>query len=115
MANTVKVTKKDMFNAIKALPNVTEEIISFCDHEIELLDKKASRPRGETKAQKENKEIKERILAVLTEEPVIFADVMSASGLSQSKCSSLLRQLCEDNLANKTIVKGKSYYSLVVE
>ena len=43
-----KPTKKEMFNLIKTLLEENTEIVEFCDHEIELLEKKKS--NGKAKA-----------------------------------------------------------------
>lgn len=62
MAN--KITKKEMFTMIKAQVKDNAEMVAFIDHEIELLDKKASNKKA-TKTQEANIGIKATILAVL--------------------------------------------------
>lgn len=53
MANSTvkKMTKKEMYNLIATLNADNTEIVEFCKHEIELLDRKKS--NGNTKANKQ--------------------------------------------------------------
>ena len=62
MANTTKVTKKDMFNEVITIAEGLgrQDIVDFANHEIELLEKKASKSR-QTKTQKENEALMDTI------------------------------------------------------
>ena len=71
MAN--KMTKKEWFVEIKAVVEKAEfdeekkaGMTEFINHEVELLEKKHSKS-GQTKNQKENLEIMEKIMAALAE------------------------------------------------
>lgn len=114
---TNKMTKRDYFNAIKAIDEVAAnaDMVAFIDHEIELLDKKASNKKA-TKTQEENVGIKAEILSVLTSEGATVTDIQSKSemlgGLSNQRVSALLRQLVESGEVVKTIDKKKSYFSV---
>lgn len=114
---TNKMTKRDYFNAIKAIDEVAAnaDMVAFIDHEIELLDKKASNKKA-TKTQAENVGIKAEILSVLTSEGATVTDIQSKSemlgGLSNQRVSALLRQLVESGEVVKTIDKKKSYFSV---
>lgn len=114
---TNKMTKRDYFNAIKAIDEVAAnaDMVAFIDHEIELLDKKASSKKA-TKTQEENVGIKAEILSVLTSEGATVTDIQSKSemlgGLSNQRVSALLRQLVESGEVVKTIDKKKSYFSV---
>lgn len=114
MAN--KITKKEMFTRIKAQVKDNAEMVAFIDHEIELLDKKASNKKA-TKTQEANVGIKSTILAVLEGgKPMTVTEMQGASAelgeLSNQKVSALVRQLVEAGKVVKTIDKKVSRFSL---
>ena len=114
MAN--KITKKEMFTMIKAQVKDNAEMVAFIDHEIELLDKKASNKKA-TKTQEANIGIKSTILAVLEgAKPMTVTEMQGASAelgeLSNQKVSALVRQLVESGEVVKTIDKKVSRFSL---
>ena len=115
MAN--KITKKEMFTMIKAQVKDNAEMVAFIDHEIELLDKKASNKKA-TKTQEANVGIKSTILAVLEGgKSMTITEMQGASAelgeLSNQKVSALVRQLVEAGEVVKTIDKKVSRFSLV--
>ena len=116
MAN--KMTKKEMFNAIKAIEAVAanEEMVAFIDHEIELLDRKRSSGTM-TETQKKNEELKEVILEVLQgSNPMTVTEIRLASEelskYENQKISALVRQLILAEKVVKTTDKKKSLFSL---
>ena len=114
MAN--KITKKEMFTRIKAQVKDNAEMVAFIDHEIELLDKKASNKKA-TKTQEANIGIKSTILAVLgSGKSMTVTEMQGASAelgeLSNQKVSALVRQLVEAGKVVKTIDKKVSRFSL---
>ena len=114
MAN--KITKKEMFTMIKAQVKDNAEMVAFIDHEIELLDKKASNKKA-TKTQEANVGIKSTILAVLEGgKSMTVTEMQGASAelgeLSNQKVSALVRQLVETGKVVKTIDKKVSRFSL---
>ena len=114
MAN--KITKKEMFTMIKAQVKDNAEMVAFIDHEIELLEKKASSKKA-TKTQKANIGIKSTILAVLEGgKSMTVTEMQGASAelgeLSNQKVSALVRQLVEAGEVVKTIDKKVSRFSL---
>ena len=114
MAN--KITKKEMFTMIKAQVKDNAEMVAFIDHEIELLQKKASSKKA-TKTQKANIGIKSTILAVLEGgKSMTVTEMQGASAelgeLSNQKVSALVRQLVEAGEVVKTIDKKVSRFSL---
>ena len=114
MAN--KITKKEMFTMIKAQVKDNAEMVAFIDHEIELLDKKASNKKA-TKTQEANVGIKSTILAVLEGgKSMTITEMQGASAelseLSNQKVSALVRQLVESGEVVKTIDKKVSRFSL---
>ena len=114
MAN--KITKKEMFTMIKAQVKDNADMVAFINHEIELLDKKASNKKA-TKTQEANVGIKSTILAVLEGgKSMTVTEMQGASAelgeLSNQKVSALVRQLVEAGEVVKTIDKKVSRFSL---
>ena len=114
MAN--KITKKEMFAMIKAQVKDNAEMVAFIDHEIELLDKKASNKKA-TKTQEANIGIKATILAVLEgAKPMTVTEMQGASAelgkLSNQKVSALVRQLVDAGDVVRIIDKKVSRFSL---
>ena len=112
------MTKREMFNFIATTNANNAEIVEFCNHEIELLSNKSGKS-GSTKTQKENVEIKAKLLKALVEvgSPVTITEFQAtsevASQYSNQKISALFRQLCESGEVVKIIEKKKSYFSVV--
>ena len=114
MAN--KITKKEMFMMIKAQVKDNAEMVAFIDHEIELLDKKASNKKA-TKTQEANVGIKSIILTVLEgAKPMTVTEMQGASAelgeLSNQKVSALVRQLVDAGDVVRIIDKKVSRFSL---
>lgn len=122
---TKKVTKREMFNAIKAVAEVAanEEMVAFIDHELELLDKKSSSKSGKpTATQVANEALKVEILTGLSETEgktvsELIKSVEALSGLSNQKVSAVLR-LMEKNdgtVRKETDKKKTLFYKVVAE
>lgn len=115
MAN--KITKTQMFNAIREVVIDNPDMVAFIDHELELLAKKSANKKA-TKAQEENAILKDRIVEVLGtfEEGATVSEVLSADedfkGYSNQKFSALLNQLVSENRVVKGIDKKKSIFSV---
>lgn len=122
---TKKMTKKDMFNEIINLMNgktsavTNDEIINFCNHEVELLNKKSSSGSGKpTKTQLENEKYKEYILATLTEvdRPMTISEIMEncegIAGLKNQRVSAIVTQLKNAHKVVRTEEKKKAYFSI---
>lgn len=124
MAN--KVTKREMFNAIKsvlmgkATSFTPDEMIAAIDHEIELLDKKSANKKP-TKTQEANEVLKDTIAEVLADNGgKMTVTQIIASGkfdalTTPQKISALLKQMIEADRVVKTVEKKTSYFSAVVE
>ena len=121
MAN--KVTKKEMFNAIKATLKGEEtsftpdEMIAAIDHELALLAKKSNGSRKPTATQVANEGIKDAIKAVLADGKArtvseIIADGDFAEGTTTQKISALCTLLIKAGEVTKAVDKKKSYFSL---
>lgn len=111
-----KVTKREMFEQLKANHNLTDEEIAFIDHELELLAKKnASKgERKPTATQKANEGIKEEILGVLSDNAVTVTEIVKSleADYTNQKVSALLRQLIADGKVEKVVDKRKSLFKL---
>ena len=112
-----KMIKKDYYEMIKEICIDNPEIVKFCNHEIELLDKKSSKSTL-TKTQKENEKIKIEVINALTEiaKPVTITEMQELNtemaNYSNQKLSALLKQLVESNQVVKTVDKKKSYFTV---
>ena len=113
----VKMTRVEMFNAIKAIPQVAEnqEMVDFIDKQIAQLAKRKS---AESKTQKENKALMEVVvdaMAVLNK-PATATQIMKSdaylSELSLPKVSALLKKLIEEGRVERTIEKKIALFSL---
>jgi len=118
----MKMTKKEMFLAIRGLEAVSAnaDMVEFIDHEIELLNKKATFPRKPTATQVENENLKAKILVFLAtvEEPVpikkIQEGVADLAGLSNQKVSRLLKDLADIGKVEKTYIKKVAHFALAL-
>ena len=118
--NTVKVTKRERFEQIKALVSNNAELVAFIDHEIELLNKKNSRSGKPTKTQVENETIKAQIISVLERvgKPMTVTQLLAENeftGLSNQKVSALLTQLRKSDKVVRTVEKKVAFYSIKEE
>lgn len=117
--NTVKVTKRERFEQIKALVGDNAELVAFIDHEIELLAKKNSRSGKPTARQVENEKIKTSIMTVLEcGKPLTVTQIMTElndSSLSNQRVSALLTQLKDSGEVVRTVEKKVAYYSIKEE
>ena len=113
-----KITKRDNFNEIiKIAENLNrKDLVDFCNHEIELLDRKKSSDT-KTKTQVANESIKETILNVLNANKgtqMTITDIQNAntelSELSNQKMSALLKQLVDNQVICKVVDKKKAYF-----
>ena len=113
-----KITKAQMFGMIKARVADDATMVDFLNHEIELLDKKASYKRkANDKKQIENDAIKAEILTVLsTDNGMTSTDVMKStevlSAYSNQKISTMLHQLVADNKVRNYKEKKSSLFVL---
>ena len=115
-----KATKKEMFGKLIELAQENErtDLVEFCEHEIELLNKKAS-TSGQSKTQAENEKIKIVIAKELTRiaRAVTISELQKESteleNFSNQKLSALLKQMVEnDKTVTKIIDKKKSLFTI---
>lgn len=117
MANTKKMTKREMFEQIKANYQLTAAEVEFIDHELELLAKKNSAEKKPTAVQVANEGIKEAIVNGMEQgKKYTVTDLMKSipecAELSNQRVSALVRQLVTDGVVERTEEKRKAYFSL---
>ena len=110
-----KITKRMVLEHILKEYATDTMVVEYATHEIELLDKKASN-KVATKNQKENVEIKDIILSVLTDTPARIADIQSRNDklkdLSNQKMTSLITQLIKEDKVERVTDKKVSLFKL---
>lgn len=112
-----KMTKRDYFEALKEIVAGNEreaEFVAFLDRQIELATRKRT---GETKTQKENKELAEIVYEVVSEleAPATVTDICKDERLeskTNQKVTALLRILVNDNRVVKTVEGKKTLYAV---
>ena len=116
-----KITKKELFGMLLAIEEVSQSqiLVDFINHELELLQKKSEKS-STSKQKKENEIIQNQLLAdlALLSEPVTVDEFRKESayvienGFSNQKVSAMFSALIKKGLIEKTVVKGKSYFSV---
>lgn len=120
-----KVTKREYFEMIKGICGDNQDIVNFCNHEIELLERKSLKG-GTTKTQTENVKVAEMLIAELVKiaKPVTITDLMNTSdivkgyklengnSLSNQKISAILKQQVDAGKVVKVTDKKKSLFSV---
>ena len=115
---TKKMTKREMFEQIKANHNLTAEEVKFIDHELELLAKKNSAEKKPTAVQVANEGLKTAILDfMVVGQKYTITDLMKSvpelADLSNQRVSALVRQLKDADLVVRTEEKRKAYFEKV--
>lgn len=116
---TKKMTKRDHFNALLAMPDVANdpEAVEFINHEIELLNRKnSSGERKPTKEQEEAAVMRERIAQGMEPNHIYsvseIAKTVLQADISTQKVTPMLTQLVKDGICVRLTEKGRSYYKL---
>ena len=115
-----KITKKEKFEMLKAIPAVQENgmLIEFINHEIELLAKKAA--GGEKKmtaTQKVNEGVKTTILESMEPGKLYsITDMIKqfdcCMDMSNQRVNALVRQLLKEKKVDRIEVKRRAYFAL---
>ena len=110
---TVKITKRERYESIKALVEAvgpvegidTEGIVAFCDKEIAALATRAEKAKEKAAEKRaEGDELQAAVLAALTDEPATrqeITDRIEGEGVSVAKVGYRLTQLVENEQAVK--------------
>ena len=116
-----KMTKKETINLLIDVLMGNKEVedvqifIDFLIHERELLERKSSNS-GQTKTQKENEILKEKIVETLKELDKFstITEIQNTNtelaDLSNQKISALLKQLVDSNIIERIVDKKKAYF-----
>lgn len=113
MAN--KKTKRDLFLEVREVVAGNEELVAFVDHELELLDKKAS--TKSTKVNDEQIALMNKIINALNEigRSVTISELQKENAemaeYSNQKLSAMLKKLVDNKQVTKIIDKKKSYFT----
>ena len=117
-----KMTKRDFYNAFLKIEEIKRnpDYVAFCEHEIELLEKKNSAEKKPTATQKANADLKVAIvtnmapnrLYTITE---MIKEFPELSDLTNQKVSAIIRQLKDEGKVEKIEDKRKSFFRVVVE
>ena len=112
---TNKKTKRDLFLEVREVVAGNEELVAFVDHELELLDKKAS--TKSTKVNDEQVALMEKIVNVLNEigRGVTISELQKENAemaeYSNQKLSAMLKKLVDNKQVTKIVDKKKSYFT----
>ena len=119
-----KMTKREIFEEIKATYALSEKHIAFIDHELELLAKKNVSSTGEKKltaTQVANEGLKAEIFDHMAENSnrlftisELIKEVPACAELSTSKVSAMLTQLIMAEKVERISDKRKSYFKVLV-
>lgn len=116
------MTKRDLFSNLISLIDTGAcdadfgELKAGLQHEIDLLDKKASTPRKPTATQVENESLRAELLSFLVSVDTLKSikeiqeECSTFAELSNQRMSHLLTALVNDGKVEKTYVKKTPYY-----
>ena len=123
MSTVKKVTKRERFEQLLAIPAVANDngLKEFVNHELELLAKKNASGTGKlTAVQVANNGIKEEILDCMANEPnrlFTISEMQKVNAelgeMSNQRISALIRQLINDGKVERIEDKRKAYFKAV--
>ena len=111
------MTKREMFEVIATAMADNAEVVEFCNHEVELLEKRyANKSNKPSKKQVENEALKGRIVEVLesADAPMTISEIKEGLGedFTSQKISALLTQLVKAETVVKTYEKKVAYFGI---
>ena len=115
--DTIKFTKNDRYNQLLAIAEVAAnpELVSFIEHEQELLARKNAAKSG--KQQAENAALAEQVYAVMPSGSMLVKEVARAVrgnvDLTTQKMAAVLAVMHAQGMVTKEMVKGSPYYTKV--
>lgn len=108
-----KMTKRDYFNAIKALVVDNAELSAFVEKELAALDKKASK---KAKTSPETAQARADILEVLkanADKEMSIKDLAAAAKVSSQRATAAVKYLVDNKMAVPTsTVKRTNYFKV---
>jgi len=108
-----KITKKDYFMQLLEIVGDSDELTSFINHEIELLDKKNL--TKSVKVLEKDKEIVSKILEVLQDNKNLKCTEIAKTleyEYSAQKISAMLKKLVDSGKVERTTEKRVSYFNI---
>lgn len=111
-----KITKRERFANIMTNPayNLTDKDKAFLAHEIELLDRKASKDRKPTAKTLENIAIKENMVNTFEKSRAYTCtEIANTMGFTVNKASAMLSQLVDEKKVTREMIKRKAYFTFV--
>lgn len=123
-----KITKKEQFARMADLLSAHPDLVEFCQHEIDLLDRKAN-AKTNSKVAKAKADKTETVYNALAEftEPITATDFMvkaneallaivdEGESLSVQRITAYLKKLVDSGRVAKETIKKKSYFSIIRE
>ena len=110
-----------MFAAIREVVADNADMVTFIDHELELLNKKSSAERKPTATQIENENFKKLIFNHLVELGTakcikeLQTDIPEIAELSNQRVTHLMTALIKENKITKEYVKKTPFYSAILD
>lgn len=115
---SIESTGENNINPKNRIQASANDVIAFCEHEIELLNKKGTGSNKPTKVQLENETYKQAILDTFAalNRPVtiseLTAECEAIASLTNQRVSALITQLKNAGLVVRTEIKKKAYFAL---
>lgn len=117
-----KMTKRDRYNMLLAIPAVAndDDLSAFITHELELLDKKSSTEAKPTEKQIANEGYMDAILEGMEDKTsytvtALIKAIPAIGDLTNQRVSALLKKLIDAGRVTKTVEKRVSYFRKVGE
>lgn len=121
------MTKKEMFKVIATAINpallpegvTSEDVATFCQKQIDQLDRKSSGTRKPTAQQVQNEAYRSQILDVLTTEdrPLRISEICEKipelAEVSNQRINHLLIQLRKENKVERTYIKKVAHFTAI--
>lgn len=107
------MTKREMFEAVVAIVEASEvenkvELADGLRHEIELLNNRKNHKSDKpSKAQRENAELAEKVIAVLGDEPMSATDVIGLCNCEAIRSTQKVSALMKILIAERRVAKVK--------
>ena len=112
-----KKTKREHFAELRILAAGNEELITFIDHEVELLNKKNSAERKPTINQMDNVKIKKIIADNIGDKRYTITEMIKAllsgtewADITCSRLTAVCTQMVESGVLVREVEKRKAYY-----
>ena len=114
----MKMTKREKFEMLKAIPAVAENpiLVEFIDHELDILARKNSGERKPTASQMVNEGVKNAIVEFLEKErkPFTITELIkqcpACQDASNQRINALVRQMVPERV-ERVKIKGKALFA----